>query len=296
MLPDDVLAAFKLPRAGADDLALRTVAAAAPSIPVFAASAVTLKPERDAWLRASAAAAHASIFDMDPAPVRLDVKGMGALDDETIAAMRLWTGPYEFVGAPDSKGKAALSDILAKPVISAYPLDPAAVAPLLWQYDNLEQSGLYVNGAVFSFKGVTPWKQTDLVLPAVGEQLVWRCVDGAFVDAVNQPIASPGDFTVYGTLPKPEHPSVMGLSTGIAAGLDQTSKVAWDAGSLTLSGQIKGPLADKTSLYVLVPDGWEFKKGEVGKEKVKGEMLGRRLAFPIGADGGAFNLEFKQGK
>jgi hypothetical protein len=134
-IPDTVLRHFNLTRAQADDAAFDIVDEAVGDAPVFASSATTLRGGFEPWLEAAAATNVAATYGAAVAPVRLDAPRVEALDDDAVAAMRLFRGPIEFVGAPSAKIQRRLASLLAKPRMRGRPQDVASRIPRKWRID-----------------------------------------------------------------------------------------------------------------------------------------------------------------
>ncbi len=126
-IPDDVLAGFGISRAEAEWRAVGAASGAAAASGgkacVFPASETRMKPERDAWLEAAAAVARMAEFGAGVGPVTLEAKGLDAMDNDLVTAMRLWQGPVEIVGAPGASARAALGALFGGEPLRARPMD-----------------------------------------------------------------------------------------------------------------------------------------------------------------------------
>jgi len=293
-IPDAVLGEFGMTRAQADHLAMVSVAAAAPGVPVFPAATTVLAAERDAWLDAASAIGRLAEFGAVPAPVRLNTSGLSQVDAELSGALRLWGGAVELLGQPKAGIRAHLVRILSGPRLTARALDGGQRAPLLWQICFSEAESGYLGGAVVAFLGAEAWNQDDLVADSEGPVIVWRGSNGDFVDAQNRAVPAAQGLEVHGLTPDLNRPTFMGASGGLALHLDQLRGLTWNERDGVLRGRIAGPAEPGAVAHVAVPEPWVFKGGTVGSKRLRHTAPARRLSFQIGGADTAFELEFQR--
>ena len=291
--PPEVLAKFGLTRAEASRLALGYVAEAAKSIPVFPAATGAVRPERDAWLEAAAAVSRFPDYGVTVGPVRLSAENLGAVDEDTGLAMRLWPGSIELRGKPDSAARKTIQGLLRDGVLRAYPLDGGKRGPLLWQSDFDADALGYVGSAVLAFPGAPSWDAATINPPQAETTLAWRQADGTTFDLSQSPVRTNGKTTVTGICPVNGHPMLMGLSEGPLLHLDRLESLSWNQSTGALSGNLRGPF-EKTLAHVLVPAPWSYDKGKVNGRSLRIKSPGHRITFEVESGGAQFDLRFKR--
>ncbi len=292
-IPDSALSQFGHTRARADEAALAAAWAAAPdSIPVFPASATALRAERDAWLEAAGALSRSCVYGMTPAPVRLSSQELEAFGEEVAAAMRLWPGPIEIVGAPATAACRSLRALFARGRVTAHAMDGASQAPCLWQATAVNAYVDKPGGAVLAFAGAPAWTLADLEIEADARPLLWRAATGEFVDAEHRAVPEAASLEIHGINTLATHPALMGVSGDLMLHLDLLKAIAWDAASGELRGQFRGLLAEDGMAHVFFPEAWEYKLGRANGKPAKGEVLGRRLSFALAGPEATFALKF----
>jgi hypothetical protein len=298
-IPDDVLAGFGISRAEAEWRAVGAASAAAAAgggkTCVFPASETTVKAERDAWLEAAAAVARAADFGTGVGPVRLEAKGLNAIDDGLATAMRLWQGPVEIVGAPGASARATLGTVLHGDPLRARPVDILSHSPLLWQM-RMSAPGIgYVGTNVIAFDGAPAWNIKDAEPGEAISTFAWRPEGNSVMVPKEGAVPAATAMTVTALCPELTRPTFMGVSQGFGFGLDKLKSLAWDEEKGVLRGEIDDALGAKTLGYVAVTPGWKAKTVKVGKDRVKPlAMDDKWLVFPMTA--GSFEIEFEKAK
>lgn len=139
--PDEVLGAFGLTRAEAQNLAFTALREAASPIPVFPSSISTVSDELDQWLDASSAVACMAVYGMDPGPLNYTVNGNSRITPELLAAAQFWPGPIEFRGVPARKLQGDLLGLVRQEVVAGQPVDAEKDAPRTWLVQKHDAAG-----------------------------------------------------------------------------------------------------------------------------------------------------------
>lgn len=295
-VPDEVLAQFGVSRMEADWRAIGAVcAAAAGKAAVYPAAATTLKAERDAWLEAAAAGSRMSTYGVALAPVRFQADGLSALDEETMAAIRLWQGPVEVLGRPASGGRAKLAEALKAPVIKGKAQDAHLQSPLLWSVKLHSPAVGSMGSSLLAFSGAPAWKCGSVEAGDNETALfAWRPEGGKVVVPENGEIPPSARFTTYGLCPKLERPTFMGVSKGYTFGLDKVTELSWNGDKGVLTCTVAAPLDGDTQAYVALTPGWKVKSVKAGGGKVRYAADDKWVVFP--AADGKYELQFEQAK
>jgi len=111
-IPDEVLRHFNMTRAQADGLAFQMARDAVGRIPVVPAAAATLRADPALWREAARCTSVISAHQVPLGPVRLDITGLAAIDDDLAAALQDFAAPVELVGNPSRAVRKRLARLL----------------------------------------------------------------------------------------------------------------------------------------------------------------------------------------
>jgi len=291
LIPDAVLAHFGQTRAEADRLALEVTMAAAGDRPVYPDASTTMGGARDAWLAATAGAGRMAEYAVAAAPLRIEADALSGLDDETMAAMRMWPGPIELVGAGNATLRGQMQQVLQLGRVVAIPVDAEHTTPLLWQL-KAPPTFSDVGASVVAFSGADTWSVDALELAEHAQIRVWHASSGKLLETPANTVPGSSRFEVYGVTPIDGRPVFMGSSNPLSLSLDRIQALDWHPGNGRLSGRFE--TASAARAYVYVPSGWTLKSGTADGRKVRGGDAPGPLAFNVGSGTAAFDLEFQR--
>jgi len=290
-IPDEVLHHFNMTRRQAGTLAFRVTAEAAAGRPVLPSAAATLPADLDHWLEAAASSSRMAGQGITPGPVRFNVAGPDALDENLALAMTFFCGAVEFVGTPKPHVQEQIARQLSLFRLPAYPLDAAKRSPRLWQVRIRPAEEACYGEAVVMFPEAPSWGLSDLTLETDKPVLVWRTTDGQTVDVSQDKVSASSGLTIYGVRPARPRPMLLGASGSPTCLLDDVKGLKWDAEEQLLSGGFRGHNHEPATAYVHIPQGWALKSGEVGGVRVRAKKAENPLAFQV-APGRATLFEF----
>jgi hypothetical protein len=288
-IPDSVLSHFGLSRAGANAAALKAIQeAVGNTVQVFAPCRSTLKATHEAWLPVVAAAGTMVRYGLQAGPARMAFDADAALDEDWQAAVRLWPGPIEFLGAPPAASKSALAEALSEDVLTAWPLDGGMVVPRRWQTAPRLPEGESASAAVLLFSGARAWDVHDVDGAEDGPWTLWRVKDHSLVSDAQ----ATAQFEVYGLHRPGARPALLGLSGDHGLYLEQLSSLKWSAKRDSLVGDFKKSPPAGAVLYAYIPEPWRFQGAQIGGKRVRSKDSGPLLALKW-TNGNSFTLEFK---
>lgn len=293
-IPDEVLSHFRMTRMQADMMALVVTAEAAGAIPVLPSSAMSLTAVRDLWLKAAGTASRMAEHRVYPAPLRLDLTGLTELDQETSAALRLWPGPVEVVGAPGDRAREGLAQCFRLPRLMGRQIESVSQDAKLWQLKFHGPAQTYYGAAVLAFSGAQPWTLEDLELDSDQPMLLWRGRDGALFDSAETQIPRAAQLEVYGVAVREDRPVFLGVSMQPSLGLDRIRNLTWIEDQGILSGTITGTIDRGARAQFYIPDNWEFRSGSIGPNSLREKPDGKRLSCAISGDSVSFELKFRR--
>lgn len=291
-IPDPVLESWGVTRTEAYRLGLGLVEDALGDRPVYPASAGALKATRAEWLEAASAVGRLGSYGAGLAPLRLDARGVGEVDGETVGAMRLWRGPIEVQGRAEGGAAKALSRVFQLPRLDGNAIDLDRTDPLVWQIDFKDDKGKVVGVNVLTFSGAEPFPASDLDLADGSKLRLWDPLSNSFVG--DPGTVTPGaGLKLYGAGIEASHPSFLGASDPGMLELPNVKFLEWDGPSSTLKGAFDSDVTKDTSVQVHVPASWAVDSVQAGGKKVKAETSGELLNISL--DGSTtFEVRFQQ--
>jgi hypothetical protein len=295
-IPDEVLTAFDITRAQADALAFDAAYEAVGTAPVAVLPGVVahLQPLRDEWLEAVAAVSRMAEFNIGTAPVRFASENSAAMDEDTRLAFRFWRGPVEFVGAPKGALKTQVSEVLGQKPLVARPQDTYRKAPLTWLMRCSSGSTGYIGTSILAFGGANPWKIQDIELfgGETAPTLIWYPQDNKPVFLQDGITLTTPNLATYGALLESNQPLFAGTTQAVTLGLERLKSISWDGSRGILTGLLDSAPAT-SSVFFLAPSSLTLQSARLNSTKIKPEVEGQWISFPLPASGGSFELEFR---
>lgn len=288
-IPDPVLESFGLTRTEAYRLGMDLVEEATGDRPVYPASSGALKAVRADWLEAASALGRMADYTTGYTPLRLDTRGLGGVDLETLGAMRLWRGPIEVQGQADGGGAKALAALFQLPRLDASAVDIDRRDPLVWQVDYPDDKGEVNGRSVITFTGADPFRADEVYLAGGGKLRLWDPIKNAFVSDTES-VTTQG-LQVYGATTELPHPSFMSAIDLSTLQIPDVKYLQWDGAASVYRGAFDGTVSKDTMVSVHVPAGWSIKGAEVGGKKASPVTAGE--AVLIGLNGStSFEVSF----
>ncbi|MBI1319356.1 MAG: hypothetical protein GC168_10490 [Candidatus Hydrogenedens sp.] len=293
-IPDDVLMQFGLTRARAEALALKLIAAAVgPKSSVYPASEGAVRAVRADWLEAASAIGRLADYNYGIGPVRLDLDGLGALQEETAQAMRLWRGPIELIGRPSNDGARSLERVLRAPRFAANPVDLYSPETLVWQLDQKDDKGVAQAASLLAFSGAPVWDSSDVYIGRGRDLRLWDTQRGQFVDG-SGPVPAGEGLRLFGASDVVDRPWFIAASDDSFQSLPSVKSLQWDGASNVLRGTLGEGVTGDTAVRIHVPQGWKLDSAKAGGKNVRGsEENGEQLSVGLGG-ASSFELKFKR--
>ena len=261
-LPKDVLQKFNLTRAQADALAFAILGEAVAGKPVVPASTATLTGDVNAWLDVCAGSSRFKEFEMDVAPVRMDVSGIDKVGEDLMTAMMFCGAPIEFVGAPSSGVREAVARTFPKPQVWARALDAASPAPKLWMVQPKCTDEDAYGAAVVMFAGASAWDAAWYGFETDKPVRLWRADNGSVAE-VKGAVPAAQTLTALGVTQTLPRPVLLAVTPGPGFSLHEIDRAKWDEAGGVLSGSLRGNGKDSAA-YIVVPDAWKLESGKIG--------------------------------
>ena len=296
-IPDAVLEQFGLTRAQADAYAFAAANEAALSSKaiVLPASAAKINPVRDAFLDAASAMVQVRERNIGTSAITLRMGGTTSLEDETLQALSLWSGPVEFIGAPPRAAQNDLARVFSQPPLYARAQDTPRKAPLVWMRmpDPSARSG--AGDALFSFSGSPGWEtasmeNSDNAPPEAA--LLWQPVDGRIALMRDGRIPATGTYAVFGLVPSQTQPVLAGISGVPFLGMGCVKKCTWSPETRVLSGEISGVTGEKSTAHVFVPESYAVVTARLNGKNLKADVTSQWLSVPLESEGGNLEITF----
>lgn len=291
-VPDPVLESWNLTRTEANHLALNLLEEATGERPVYPASAGALRAARADWLEAASALGRLADYGAGLGPIRLDTRGLGGVDSETVSAMRLWRGPIEVSGRPDGGGVKALAALFQLPRLDASAVDIDRKDPLVWQIAHEDDQGQVGGQSVLAFSGTEGLRSEHLYSQNGIRLRLWDPQSKATVpdgEATTAP-----QLKVYGTVQELPHPSFLSAVDMSTLQVPDVKYLQWDGGANTFRGAFDSGVGKDTIVSVHVPAGWQVDGAEVGGKKSSGATAGQAYLLQLSGST-TFEVKFRRG-
>lgn len=295
-IPDDVLKEFGMTRAQADAYAFAAAreAASRTKTAIVPSTMARMVASRDALLQGASTVMCLRERNIATAAIRLQFAGTTRFDEETLLALRLWSGPIEFLGAPPRSLHEVLSSVLSRPVLMMHPQDVYNTPPLVWLSGYSSFLKVATGESIVAFSGSLPWdiSLTENFSIVQGTPILWHFRENR-ISICPEPriVASPG-LSVFGYIYNLEHPVFAGIPTDPVLGLTRIKKCLWNAEKRVLSGEIDYNNNGKSQAYFHIPTKYVLSIATWNGKSIRLESTGPWISIPVDGTGGVFELGF----